>query len=528
MKRLKVLALALLALVLTPTVAQAFDIPLLTWERGREQQVVLGGGAYTNNWTVTLEGNGQEALTFTPSTKNAAGYVVYTLNIPADFPTGPYSISTIGKGSPRTVVAGVSIIQAQVRSGGSSLFDLTKIIAIFVFLTGIVSTIRARKYSYIPFKSAQVLPRLTDPIFEEDKNFWLRLEEAPYRIRVRALTNLSPSLLRFLLIREGELSHQISKKLYGVLPLLGAIAGAIASIEVSRNSGIAQTSMTIFIIVAAIAIFDAFSGVAATLAFWALQLFTGNLTSFRDFLIAIAIGIAWVGPSLFAALLREVVSRDFSFKSARGESSMKFVGVIGSALVGSLLFYLGQALVSSVIYTEQLIREITLTHIGVIALLLLLRGLAEIFIPASKSSTELRDESFFIARVTSPQTALSVMAVIYAFVYIWMPDSAMDALFVSLIFGTPYFLVFIRFNSISFIKSAKIQRNLLIESALIAGATFIVFRQISTQPLLTDQRATLFLLLAGVAPVIHAIYSAIYSSNEVKFSFEENSEIIKP
>jgi hypothetical protein len=80
----------------------------------------------------------------------------------------------------------------------------------------------------------------------------------------------------------------------------------------------------------------------------------------------------------------------------------------------------------------------------------------------------------------------------------------------------------------SFIKTDRLPRNILIESAVIAAITFVVFRQISMKPLLLDQRADLLLLLAGIAPVIHAIYSAIYSSNEDKFSFDENSEIIKP
>jgi hypothetical protein len=385
MKRIKFLALLLISLLLSPIAAQAFDIPLLTWERGRQQQVVLGGGAYTNSWKVTLEGNGVDPLTFSASKKNDAGYVVYSLTIPADLPLGAYTITTVGEGSPRTVVAGISLIEAQTRTVGSNLIDLTLIIAIFVFLTGIISTIRARKYSYILFKSEQVLPRLTDSIIESDKNFWVRLEEAPYRIRVRSITSLNQSLMRFLLIREGELLHRISKNAYGVAPLIGAIAGVIASVEVSRNAGIAATPMTIFIVVAAIAILDAFSGLTATLGFWAVQLMTGNLTSFKDFLIALAVGIAWVGPSLFAAILRELIGRDFSAKNYREDDPIKLLGVIGSSFVGTAVFYLGQALVGSVIFTEQQSRQISMADILVVSTLLLIRGFADGIILNSKS-----------------------------------------------------------------------------------------------------------------------------------------------
>ena len=527
MKKIKLIALALLTLIFTPTAAQAFDIPLLTWERGREQQVVLGGGAYTQSWTVTLEGNGVEALKFSSSEKNDAGYVVYSLNIPADLPLGPYSVVTIGEGSPRTVVAGINLIEAQTTTVASKLFDLTLILAIFVFLTGIVSTIRGRKYQYIPFRSAQVLPRLTDPIYDEEENFWDRLESAPYRVRVQSLISLRPSLVRFLLIREGELAHRLSKAFYGLSPFIGLAAGAVASVEVSRNTNLASTPMTIFIIVAAIGIFDAFAGVAATLGFWAVQLATGNISSFRDVLIALAIGIAWVGPSLFAALLRETINRDFKAPSIRGEDPIKFVGVIGSSIVGAAVFYLGQVLVNSVLYVEFEVRAVTWTHVLIVAGLLLVRGLADGFVLESKRPVETRDESFFVARVSSPLTALLVIAITFAFVYIWT-ESAVNSFFVSLLFALPYFFIFIRFNKISFIKTERLPRNILVESAVIAAVTFVAFRQISMQPLLIDQRANLLLLLAGIAPVIHAIYSAIYSSNEDKFSFDENSETIRP
>ena len=527
MRHIKLISLALIALLLAPTAAQAFDIPLLTWERGREQQVVLGGGAYTQSWTVTLEGNGVKPLNFTASQKNAAGYVVYSLKIPADLPIGAYSIVTIGKGSPRTVVAGVNLILKQTNTVASNLFDLTLIIAIFVFLTGIVSTIRARKYLFIPFKSAQVLPRLTDPIIDGEANFWDRLEAAPYRLRVQSLTSLNPSLMRFLLIREGEVAHRISKNLYGLMPIVGLISGAIAAIEVGRNDGLASTPMTIFILVAAIAIFDAFAGVAATLGYWAIELFSGNITSFRDVLIALAVGIAWVGPSLFAALLRETINRDFEAPSIGGANPIKFLGVIGSSIVGTGVFHLGHALVNSVIYTESAPRAITLAHLTIIAGLLLVRGFADGLVLHSDSAIETRDESFLISRVSSPFTAFAVLAMVFAFVYIWT-ESAGRAFFVALIFALPYFLIFIRFNKLSAIKTERLPRNILLESAVIAGVAFIVFRQISLKPLLLDQRADLLLLLAGVAPVLHAIYSAIYSSNEEKFSFEENLEIMKP
>jgi hypothetical protein len=527
MRLYKIVIAALVTLFLAPTAAIAADIPLLTWERGRAQQVVLGGGAYANSWIITLEGNGQEPREFSASAKNAAGYIVYSIEIPADYPTGPYSIVTIGKGSPRTVVAGVNLIPKQSTTVASNLFDLTIILAIFVFLTGIVSTIRGRKYTFIPFRSAQILPRLTDPIFDAPENFWKRLEKAPLRLRTQSLLALRPSLPRFLLIREGELAQRLSNAYYGLSPFVGLMGGVIAGIEVLRNDGIATTPMTVFILILAISIFDAVAGVAATLGFWAVQLLTGNITSVRDLLIALAIGFAWIGPSLFAALLRETINRDFTFKKTAGEDPIKILGVLGSSAVGAAVFYLGHALVSSVIYIENQIRTISMSEILIVFALLAVRGLADGVVLDSKRDFITRDESFLIARVSSPITGLLVFASIFGFVVIWT-ESAAHAAIVALLFSLPYLLVFIRFNKISRLKIERIQRNILLESAIISGVTFIAFREISQQPLLVDQRANLILVVAAVAPALHAIYSSIHSSNEEKFTFDANSEIMKP
>lgn len=527
MRKIKAAALLILALFFIPTAAQAFDIPLLTWERGRDQQVVLGGGAYTNGWKVTLEGETAEPIEFRASTKNAAGYIVYTLTLPDDFKVGPYSIVTNGAGSPRTVVAGVNIIAARTIGESSRLFSLTLIISIVVFLSGIVSTIRARKYLYIPFKSHQVLPRLTDPIYDEPTNFWLRLEQAPYRIRVRSLTSLSQSLLRFLLIREGELAHRLSKGLYGTLPLLGLIAGILTAVTVKRNDGITNTAMTIFIVVAAIAIFDAFSGVLAALGFWAGQIITGQVTNVQEVLITLAIGFAWVGSSLFTALLREVIARDFRTSSTGSEDPLKLIGVLGSSLVGGSVFYLGHSLANSVINIDLTARKLTWIDYLMVVALLAVKGFADVLVIARSSDIDARDESFYIARTNSPITAFGVLIAVFAFVYLWT-ESAGRSLFIATIFSLPYFLAFIRFDKSSFLRTERIPRNILIESLLLSGLAFAISSQIALRPLLSEQRADWLLLLAGIAPVAHSIYSAIYSSNEQKFSFTENQEIIEP
>jgi hypothetical protein len=525
MKSIKITVLLVIAFLFTPTAAIAADIPLLNWERGRQQQVVIAEGDLDRNWVVVLEGNGQESIPFIGSTKDKNGYVVFSVTIPDDLELGTYSIAATQNGGEKRIIAGVLLLPATTRTAASNLVDLTWIVIVFILLTAITSTIRARKYLFIPFTSTQVLPRITDPILETDENFWDRLETAPYRLRVNWLNSFKPSLLRFLLIREGEVSHRLNKNLYGLFPLIGLIAGVIASIQVSKNGGLALTATSLFIAVAVIGIADAFAGMTATLGFWSIQVFTGNVTSFRDILISFAIGISWVGPPLIAGILRETLDRDFSIKTERIQDPLRVVSVIGSSAIGALVFYFGQLLLQSIIYVEHPQLQVNALHVALIGFAILIRGFTDAIVVHSGRKQDGRDESFVISRVTSPFAALAIAFTVLGFSYIWTA-SFTKSFFVAVLFTVPYVFSFIRFGKNERINFEKIRRSILIESAVLGAITFVIFRQISISPLLLEKRVELMLLLVGVAPALHALFSAFYASNEEKFSFEEKSEIM--
>jgi hypothetical protein len=509
----KLIALLALVFTLSPVAASGFDIPLLTWERGRNQQVVLGGGATSASFIVQLEGNGVSPLTFAASKPNAAGYVVYSLDIPKDLPLGAYSISTEGTGSPRTVVAGIALVEAQTSTVvTSSLLDLTKIISLFIFLTSVMSTLRGRKYAELTFDSTQVKFTADNYGATAKGKFLERLAAAPYRLRVNGIIDLRQSLLRFLLIREGELLHRLSKEIYGLAPLLGILAGVIAAIETERNSGIALTPITVFVAIAILAIVDAYAGLFATVGFWSVQLLTGNVSSVRDVLVMTAVGLSWVGPSLFASLIRDAVTRDFS-RGAKSESSLNFVGIVGSALVGSLTFYLGQSLVDSVIYTEKVSRTVSPNVIAIVGAAIAIRAVVADQVIKRESELESHTEDFYVARVSSPQTALLLTIAIFGFIYIWT-EAAVTAVGTAIPFSIPFYLVFIQFGRR--FPAIRWQRNVLLESAVVAALAFVAYRQISLQPLLNDQRGQLLLAVCAVPGLLHSIYSAICSSSENK------------
>ena len=90
--------------------AKASQIPLLTWERGQNQDIVLGGPG-AGKWTLILTNNVGRNLVFKRSIPNEAGYFVFSASIPGDFPLGGYVISTISKTGERNDVAAVQIVK---------------------------------------------------------------------------------------------------------------------------------------------------------------------------------------------------------------------------------------------------------------------------------------------------------------------------------------------------------------------------------------------------------------------------------
>lgn len=512
----KVFSLLLISLFVGAPAANAADIPLLTWERGRIQQVVVGGGAVENEWQMTLEGMGITPKQFTRSNQSSAGYAIFTIQLPDDLPTGGYTVVSVGTRSPRTVVAGINVIESLGYRIANVPLDLTKVIVIFVFLTALITTLRSRKYSNYSFPSTQDI-NLLNPILMDDKLI-NRIKFFAYRWRIKTILNLPVSLFRYQLIREGELMHRLSRQVYAFLPLIGFVSGLIVTNESQKAGGIGAAGLAVFIAVGVIGTIDALSGITATLGFWLSQMFLGNITSIRDLLIVVSVSIAWVAPALFASLIREAVDLDLNnlFRKEIGFYA-RLVGVITSAIFGGLLFYFGQLLLNSVLVNFTETRKISLLAISIIVIALLIKGILDEVLILSKERPQSvvvsHKEELVIARVTSPQTAFLILASTFSFAYIWT-QSAQKSLISAILFSIPYFLIFIRLGKLNFKLIGKDRRYILVEPVLVSGLTFIIYSQISSVPLFADRRAELFLILAALPGLIHGIYGLFCDSAE--------------
>lgn len=507
----KLVALVLLVLSFATPTALAFDTPLLTWERGRDQQVVLGGGEETSNWQVQLEGNGITPIQFEKSSKNDAGYVVYSADIPADIPTGAYTVVTIGAGSPRTAVAVIAMVQAQTKTATSSLFDLTRIVAIFAFLTTLLGTLRLGKYSHLTFNSTQLqlLEGESEPL-----TFVQKLQGAPLRLRLHFLSDLRPSLFKYLLLQEGEYFFSKARLAYSLLPLAGIFLGAIAAIEIMKNGGILKTGLGIFIAVSLLAIIDPVAGIAAVIAFISAELVAGNVFSVRDLLLVGTISFTWLAPALFAALIRQVAPMDIPGVSPQSGIAKALASVV-AAMVGTVTFYFGFLLISSILYVESKFQELSMVQCVLVFVALTIRSLVGFKLEESTEDTDSDGNKFFLARVNSPMTAIFVNVLIFAFVYIWT-QSAQKSLIVSALFAIPYYLVFISIGSERFNFLSRIPRNFFLEGVIVAAICLVIFSRVSDQPLLNDDAGFWLLFISSIPLIAHAQLTAIWPNTSRK------------
>jgi hypothetical protein len=505
--------LALLFAVITPNFAAAIDIPLLTWERGRVQEVVLGGSAASGKWKVTLESPGHPTLTFSPSSRNPSGYLVYSISIPDDYARGGYVVYAYGDGTPRTKVAAVSVVPRTTFEVTKVPKELAWINVLIVFLTATISAFRARKYSLLSFESTQLSPTGLDVYDISNEKSKLAMNFRPYALRIKVIGDLRQSLVRFLLLRNGELAHRISPTVYGLLPVLGLLGAFVASVEVNKAHSLAATGVAAFLGIALLGVFDAFSGLIATFAFWTIQLCVGNVSSFRDLVVMFALGVCWVAPGLFTTIYREAASRDFI------KPISYFTGLIEAALVGGLIFYLGQIAINSFLVNVSAARTINYLAIAIVAGAIILRAIIEDLSEKQLSSTgtrfEHKTESITLARVSSPETAVALTLIFFSFCYLWTASFSKSVIF-AVIFAAPYYLLFIAIPEAGLAFMAKLPRNIFFEALVTVGLTWLVYTRISTLPLLSTQKSQFFLICAGIPGVLHALYSAMCDSAERK------------
>ena len=378
--------LAFIFLFIGASSAQAVDVPDLSWERGRQQSVTLGGETKSVLWKISLDGYGQ-SIPFSRSSTNDSGFIVYSIEIPEKLPVGRYQIVVRGPNTADTTTGYVNILNtvaydplSDPRGIGAIAVTLYTLLAFFAgnrserensnqsdedensSALGSVDT----NYQGIKIKHRG---RGDDSVFV--RNNFARTLDSCRHIAVLTMARRSPLTMR--LSADGSYLQAVLGPLLIILPALGLGLGLWLGVTTFISNSLIPTSLVLVLLIVVIGILDAFSGLIAFISYLLVIIFRGGLDNVTDIRTLLGFSLLLFTPSLVAGATRPL-------RRARDDWDAweRFTDVLVSTLLTSW------AIKSMVLAIDGFAREKTelATHSTVIAtvggtLILIRYGLEE-------------------------------------------------------------------------------------------------------------------------------------------------------
>ena len=485
------------ALVMSAPVASAADIPVLTWEKGKEHNIVLGGNGIVKDWKIQLKAEGATPLDLTRSRVDARGFVVFSVDIPDTYPSGIYTVTTNSTQEGSKIVAGVRIVEM---SDYNLIQIPTKLFFILITLVILISTLsilRMQKYEKIEYLRAKLA--------QAPKGVFGSL----YRFRDSSIEEIHRSIFKFQLIREGELLHKFSPVAWAVVPWVAMVIGAAVSANERLIQGVQLTPVLLYAGIAVIGLLDPFSGFMAGVGFAVVHCATGNVSSVRGVMSLVAISVGWFAPGLISSLYSDALNKDsYSLFLKR------FVPDVLASAIGGLVFYSAQLLTNSFADHQGPISASGYLVPSIFSVLVFARIQGEKWLNKDLHQTgqNYQIRVLVLPRVISPRTI--VVAAIYfaAAIYVWT-ESWVFALEIAAILAIPMALLMVRFENpkVPFLK--KFERHIFVEVTALVAIAYSVFNYIQSLPLEVTQKGRMFLGYTAVLLLIHGFYSSIYDSS---------------
>lgn len=478
-------------------VASAADIPVLTWEKGKEHNIVLGGNGIVKDWKIQLKAQGRAPLDFTKSRVDARGFVVYSVNIPDSYESGIYSVETNSTQEGGKVVAGVRIVEISDYNLIQIPSKLFIILFTLIILISTLSILRMQKYEKIEYLRARLAQAPTGPV-----GFL-------YRFRNSSIEEIHKSIFKFQLIREGELLHKFSPAAWAVVPWVALAIGALVSANERLIQGVQLTPVLFYAGIAVIGLLDPFSGFMAGVGFAFIHCITGNVSSVRGVMSLVAISVGWFAPGLISSLYSDALNKDsYSLFLKR------FVPDVLASAIGGLVFFSAQLLTNSFADHRGPISGSGYFIPVIFSVLVFARIQGEKWLNKDLHQTgqNYQIRVLVLPRVISPRTI--VVAAIYfaAAIYVWT-ESWTFALQIAAILAIPMALLMVRFEHpvVPFLK--KLERHIFLEVTTLVAIAYSAFHYIQSLPLEVTQKGRMFVGYTAALLLIHGLYSSIYDSS---------------
>ena len=303
--------LGALFLFLSIPCASATDIPTLTWERGKVQNIVVGNASQQANWKFMLLSERISDVTFSPSKVNDRGFIVYSVELKTSLPLGQYSAVVFGDGnSGGTEIAFVQVVELKSFSILDSKYEVGLLGTLLTFVLVLLSTLKARKYSFIRFFREDKL--VEDGSLLYAKNI-PRFAYKFYLYRINSLHSFKPSLMKFLMEFNDTLLHKLSPLAWVLLPTVGLIAGIYGGFVTAQET--LKFPLLSLALLTVISVIDAYCAIFVISGFLIAQITLGEVMNFRTVIEIATLGLTLVGTGLISSHLQLVFQKETGHKS---------------------------------------------------------------------------------------------------------------------------------------------------------------------------------------------------------------------
>ena len=507
----KVLAgvLAFFFLLFSLPIANADDSPLLTWERGKEQNVVLGGTTAAHIWQVKLLRPDSPQIVFVPSSRNTKGFLVYSARLPSDLTIGRYEIYVFKDSvSAGTVVSLVNVVEMTRYDISQIPHDLAFIFFFFTFLLVMLSVIKDPKYS--PLKSlrqrtfletglSRLGPRLPQFIY------------TMYGLRATWQKQYKHGALRYLFSHDGDFLQKLSPLLWSIMPFIGALAGVEAGITTRDQA----PNIPIYIMagIAVIGVLDSFSGLFTFVTFLCTQIILGQVLSVRALLVLSIMGVGWIFSGVFSNFLYLSTLRDYADSNEQSLLKLRNFAVLIVSSVVTALFFFGTQIFADSLATNagsnrSFMMQLSIA-IGVISGVKIRAHsrLDNKILSQGSGDTLIADDHHYSTSISLTWT-LTITFITGLVGFHWSQSTAVASAIAILSFAI--FSTFSPHFTPPKLKILKIRRrNICIEAAIVIFINFLLFTYIETLPYTTNQKTEIFMLVSFVVPILHRLISIL-------------------
>lgn len=503
MKNRLLFPLALAFGILFPTSASALDIPLLTWEQGKSQSVVLGGPTASENWQVSLVAASGASQPFRASNLNDSGFRVYTIDVGSVQAEGRYTVETQGPGSPRNVVSEVLIVPAERYEVPRAPYDLLFILLFLaLFMAVAVSIRRVRtKVTSFPNRISDIEGLVSGEDLSTVKRFKANSLESR---RVRFVGALPESFLKTLLVADSNFAFSLPVRGFISLPGASIFLGGCLFLSHESSEPFSQVFILVLIFLLAISIFDLFSGLVGATTFMALHVALSGSLDIRNGLSAVVLVGVFFFPALFN-LAGNLTSSELNPTTRASYALFTLLGV----------FYIPCAY----LVIKSLRFDVAITAVGVpyllvsaLVLVAVKNKLLSRFLAFGTDSLETRTPETEIPRLFSNGSILGLFVVLTVLFINWTEEFTIS-IAAALAWSVPLMLNSIRFEGAFLRKLSPIPRVIWLEVGLVVALVFGLFQLVRTLPYLVQDSSALLLLILALPTAIHSLFVLLVSSS---------------